>query len=102
MEFLQYTGYTEDGDSQILGLAFIYNDQRLCYSIETELDSKNKQREHEQRDQFEALKTRICQILLAINEGKDYTKVPRKDYMQYCLETTLEFLLKQNDLISAF
>ena len=74
----------------------------MCYSIEAELDSTNKQREHHQRDQFDSLKTRICQILLVLNEGKDFTRCSKKEYMQYCLETTLEFLLKQTDLISVF
>jgi hypothetical protein len=78
---MSYTGFTDDGEDQVLGFVFIYQDYNLVYTIEQVLDGKNKAKEHDQRDAFEQLKNVICQVLFAINEGKNYKSVPKKQYL---------------------
>eukprot|EP00347_Sterkiella_histriomuscorum_P022900 403336735 len=102
MQLISYTGFTEDGEDTVQGYAFLYLDQRLVYSIECIFDGKDKEKERDQKEQFDQFKTTICQILLALNEGKNYTQVAKRDYMKYQCETTLDFMIKQNDLVGAF
>jgi hypothetical protein len=73
MHSLYYKGFTDDGEDEVLGIALIYEDYKLCYSIETILDGKSKLKASEQKESFEAVKDVICKVLLAIKENKRYT-----------------------------
>jgi len=84
MRFVKYTGFTEDGDEQIEGFAFLYEDQRLAYAVETVIDNKNRQKEHEQRDALDQFKHAICQVLYALKRGRSPQGVPLKGVLKYC------------------
>ena len=44
---------------------------------------------------FESLKNVVCQVQLALNEGRHFKDVPKKHYMQYCQATSEGQFLKK-------
>ncbi|CDW81218.1 UNKNOWN [Stylonychia lemnae] len=102
LSIVQYNGFSDDDEDQVIGFVFIYQDQNLAFSIETILDSKDKQRAQAQKDSFEQFRFVVCQILLALNEGKHFSKVAKKEFLKYSQDSSLDFIMKQNDLLAVF
>ncbi len=55
-----------------------------------------------QVDALESLKTIVCQVQLALIEGRHFRDVPKRHYMQYCAQTTEAQILQKQDLFTAF
>lgn len=55
-----------------------------------------------QQSAFEMMKTSLCQVLLAVKETKNFNTVPKRHYMQFCQPATLEEILGEKDLYTAF
>ena len=60
----------------------------------------NKRRD--QNEAFRGLITAISQVMMAIIELKNPSQESKRHYMQYCQVTTLENILLQRDLFTAF
>jgi hypothetical protein len=100
---LSYTGYSplNDSDEELQGLLLIYKDFSTVYALEETLSPQPKLRT-EQTSAYAHLKTSLCQILLAIKEQRNFCDVPKRHYMQYCQQTTIEDVLRQGDLFKAY
>ena len=75
--FVSYTGFSSD-DDEVQGLLLIYKDFQAIYAIEEVLTSKGKSK---QVEDLAALKTTICEVLLAINEARNFADTPKRHYM---------------------
>lgn len=96
-----YSGHSELYEAAVQGLVLIYKDFGKAYAIEQVLEQDQGNRKV-QVDAFENLKSMICQVQLAVIEGRHFKDVPKKHYMQYCQQTTEAQILQKQDLFTAF
>ena len=102
LKLLNYTGFGEDGDEQIMGLAFLYGDQKFAYGLEVVYDGRDRQKERQLKESFEDFRITICQILFTINECQSPFKQSKRDIDKYCTDVKLDFLMQQPDLFALF
>ena len=95
VSFLFYSGFADDGDEEVQGFLFYYHDHGVCYSVEQTLV---KATVHEQRDKWEDFGDTVCKVLFAVDTGKNWSIVPKQAYMAYQGRSSLDFILKQQDL----
>jgi hypothetical protein len=96
-----YSGISDLYEAPIQGMILIYKDFGRVYAIEQVLEQDQGTRKV-QVDAFENMKTMVCQVQLALIEGRHFRDVPKRHYMQFCQQTTeIQILIKQ-DLFTAF
>ena len=78
-----YSGFSELYETDIQGILLIYKDFGKVYAIEQVLEHDQGTRKV-QVDAFENMKSMVCQVQLALIEGRHFRDVPKKHYMQYC------------------
>ena len=79
----------------------MYQDFKVVYAIEQVLDRKSETRA-QQRESLENFRTLLCQILLALNDQRHFSEVPKRHYMKYCQSVNLDKVLQKEDLFKVY
>ena len=87
-----YSGFSELYEADIQGILLIYKDFGKAYALEQILEHDPEIRKV-QVAALESMKTIICQVQLALIEGRHFRDVPKRHYMQYCTQVTETQLL---------
>jgi hypothetical protein len=96
---LHYKGFSEDSDDVVQALVLIYKDFQAAYILEQTLPTSSVAKK-EQQDAFEHLMTVICQVQLALLEGRHFRDVPKRHYMQYCQVVNEGELMRKKDVFT--
>lgn len=83
------------------GLLFIYRDFSSVFALQETL-SNIEATKRQQVEAFRRLVVALCEVMLATFEGKGPQQVTRRHTMQYCQITSLDNILIQKDLFTAF
>jgi len=80
---------------------FIYRDFSSVFAVEEKL-SNIETTKRQQVEAFRKLVAALCEVILATFEGKGPQQATKRHIMQYCQITSLDNILIQKDLFSAF
>jgi hypothetical protein len=97
---MSYQGLLGD-DDEVQGLLFVYHDFQVAFCLE-EILSVHQEKRQVQKEAFLEMGLQLCRVVLAIHEKKSESQVKQQALDKYCLPTTLDSILRQRDLYTAY